>query len=86
MGDTLGAVAAGASSVVVVVVVMMTNAGTGPSVADALLSEDAAQARTAGGRLAAALGTLHLSTRGAGTAPGRPLGRGQFHPRAENGL
>jgi len=57
--------AAGASPAVVV----MTDAGTGPSVADALLGDDAAQPRTAVGRLAAALGTFHLSTRG----PGRHL-------------
>jgi hypothetical protein len=44
-------------------VVVMTDAGAGPSVAEVLLGDDAAEARTAVGRLAAALGTLHLSTR-----------------------
>jgi hypothetical protein len=54
-------------------VVVMTDAGTGPSVAEVLLGEDAAQARTAVGRLAAALGALHLSTRGARDAFGAEL-------------
>ena len=54
-------VAAGAEPPVVV----MTDAGTGPSVADVLLGGDAAEARTAVGRLGPALAALHLSTRGA---------------------
>jgi Phosphotransferase enzyme family len=45
-------------------IVVMADAGTGPSVADALLGDDTAAARTAVGRLAAALAALHLSTRG----------------------
>jgi Phosphotransferase enzyme family len=45
-------------------VVVMTDAGTGPSVADALLGGDAAAAGTAVERFAAALGLLHLSTQG----------------------
>jgi Phosphotransferase enzyme family len=54
-------------------VVVMTDAGTGPSVADVLLGDDAAEARTAVERLAAALGTLHLSTRGVRDAFGAEL-------------
>jgi hypothetical protein len=46
-------------------VVVMTDAGTGPSVADALLGGDAAEARTAVGRLGKVLAALHLSTQGA---------------------
>jgi hypothetical protein len=43
-------------------VVVMTDAGSGPSVADALLGGDAAAAKAAVGELAAALAALHLST------------------------
>lgn len=56
MGDTLDAVAA--------LLPARIEAAGALSVADALLGDDAAQASTAAvGRLAAALGTLHLSTR-----------------------
>jgi hypothetical protein len=54
-------------------VVVMTDAGTGPSVADALLGDDPAEASTAVERLAAALATLHLSTQGARDAFGAEL-------------
>ena len=54
-------------------VVVMTDAGTGPSVADALLGDDAAEAGTAVGRLAAALALLHLSTQGVRDAFGAEL-------------
>ncbi len=54
-------------------VVVMTDAGTGPSVADVLLGGDAAEARTAVGQLAAALAGLHLSTQGARDAFGAEL-------------
>jgi hypothetical protein len=54
-------------------VVVMTDAGTGPSVADALLGDDAAEAGAAVERLAAALALLHLSTQGVREAFGAQL-------------
>jgi hypothetical protein len=54
-------------------VVVMTDAGTGPSVAAVLPGGDAAEARTAVGRLAAAFAALHLSTQGARDAFGAEL-------------
>jgi hypothetical protein len=54
-------------------VVVMTDAGTGPSLADVMLSGDAAEATTGVERLAAALATLHLSTQGVRDAFGAEL-------------
>ncbi len=64
-----GLVAAGVDPPVVV----MADAGTGPSVADALLADDTAAAAAAVRRFAEALAQLHLSTQGVRGAFGAEL-------------